>query len=62
MHLQKPAAEKTLRSASNNKYNAVRIDKDSTLADKTSVLKELVKDVEKLTRKNQSVTIIVVSD
>ena len=39
MHLQKPAAEKTLRSASNNKYNAVRIDKDSTLADKTVALK-----------------------
>jgi hypothetical protein len=35
MNLQKSAAEKTLRSASNNKYNAVRIDKDSTLADKT---------------------------
>jgi len=62
MHLQKSAAEKTLRSASNNKDNAVRIDKDSTLADKTVALKELVKDVEKLTRKNQSVTIIVVSD
>ena len=62
MNLQKSAAEKTLRSASNNKYNAVRIDKDSTLADKTVALKELVKDVEKLTRKNQSVTIIVVSD
>ena len=62
MHLQKSAAENTLRSASNNKYNAVRIDKDSTLADKTVALKELVKDVEKLTRGNQSVTIIVVSD
>ena len=62
MNLQKSAAEKTLRSASKNKYNAVRIDKDATPADKSSELKELVRDVEKLTRRNQSVTIIVVSD
>ena len=62
MRLQKTAALKTLRSASNNKYNAVRVDKDATPADKSFVLKEVVKDIEKLTRRKQSVTIIVVSD
>ena len=62
MNLQKSAAEKVLRSASNNKYNAMRIDRDAMPTDKSSVLKEVVRDVEKLTRRNQSVTIIIVSD
>lgn len=62
MNLQKSAAERMLRLASNKKYNGVRIDKDAMPADKSSELNKLVKNVEKLTRKNQSVTIIVVSD
>lgn len=62
MNIQKTAAEKTLRTAPSNKFSAVRIDKDSTPADKTTALKEVVKDVERLTKKNQSVTVILVTE
>ena len=48
MNLQKSAAERMLRLASNKKYNGVRIDKDAMPADKSSELNKLVKNVEKL--------------
>ena len=62
MHLQKSAAEKIVKSATRNNYSAVRIDKDSTLEYKALAQREIVKDVEKLIRKNRSVTIIVITD
>ena len=63
MKIQKSAAAKTLLSATSNRFSAVRIDKDSTPDDKRIALREVVRDVEKLTRKsNQSVTVILVTD
>lgn len=62
MNLQKNVAEKTLKSASNNKVNAVRIYKDATASDKSQVLKDVAKDAEALIKKNRTVTVIVISD
>jgi hypothetical protein len=62
MNLQKNAAEKALKFAPISKYSAVRIDKNATSSDKTTLLKEVIRDIEKITKSQQSVTLILVTD
>lgn len=62
MNIQKTAAEKKLRTAPSSKFSAVRIDKDSTAEEKNLAVRELMRDLENLNRKNQSVTVILVND
>tara|TARA_B110000908_G_scaffold75173_1_gene90524 strand:+ start:826 stop:1014 length:189 start_codon:yes stop_codon:yes gene_type:complete len=61
MNLQKSAAEKSLRYAQNNKFKAVRLDADATTIDRKDLSRAVIKDIEQLTKRNTSVTIIVIN-
>jgi hypothetical protein len=60
MNIQKSAAEKSLRYAQNKKFKAVRLDADATTIDRKELSRAVIKDIEQLTKRNTSVTIIVI--
>ena len=62
MNITKESAQKRLKSAPNAKTTAIHIPADATPADKTAILKTVVREIEQQTKRGSGVTLVQIRD